>query len=383
MRKFRGFTLIETAMVMMIAGLMLSGALRVYTTYLKREKIVLTKKRLDDARLALAGFVALNKRLPCPASPEAFAKGKLKDKNSGNAVSEAGDICTSDAPPAHDVILFRGSGDVKSDKEVWIGVLPVRELRLNAEQAQDGWGNLITYAVSRRLTLQDGMVRTPPGIIEILDEFGNSIVDPPQTGRFVLVSHGATGRGAWTTGGGRSPCDLKAGDAANCDGDASFRIAPYSTAEGAHFFDDFVTHDGADAGGSPVERILTCNMKKKFYVPGEPGADDDGCAVPRHLWQGACLLSSTVGDDGLFHDRIPLPISPPAVADGLKCGCAEGLTVVNVGSWDDGARTPLPGDQGSWTTTGNQVAGAGPLQVQSSGTRPPSNTRTALYTCMQ
>lgn len=64
----RGFTLIEMAVVLVIAGLMLGGLLVPLSAQMDIRGYSDTNKKLDEIKEALIGYAVINGRLPCPAS---------------------------------------------------------------------------------------------------------------------------------------------------------------------------------------------------------------------------------------------------------------------------------------------------------------------------
>ena len=63
----RGFTLVEMAIVLLIIGLAAGMVLTVSGSMLDAQKRQTVRTQLDTLDTALANFVAVNKRLPCPA----------------------------------------------------------------------------------------------------------------------------------------------------------------------------------------------------------------------------------------------------------------------------------------------------------------------------
>ncbi|MCA1857105.1 type II secretion system GspH family protein [Massilia oculi] len=126
MRKQPGFSLIELAVVLIIVTLVLGGLLRPLSTEIERSNVVETDRQLKQIKEALLGYVAANRRLPCPAiessaGKESFATGG--SAANGNCSSFAG---------------FLPAGT--------LGITPVDA----AGFALDGWGttsNRIRYAV--------------------------------------------------------------------------------------------------------------------------------------------------------------------------------------------------------------------------------------------
>jgi prepilin-type N-terminal cleavage/methylation domain-containing protein len=356
-----GFSLIELAIVIAIIGLLAGAFLQFYSIQIGKRRFEVTKSRLEDLRVALTLYAATHERLPCPASPMGAMRPAL-GKDGRDA-----DPCAPDAlKPPEGVIAYR-SDPLSDDQslQVWIGIVPTQELRLGHDQEIDGWGNAFTYAVSRRLTVPQAMRGNPlpPGIISVVDEKGRNVLDEPNTGRYVIVSHGPSGAGAWTVQGGQKPCQPGTGDFMNCNGGGVFVIAPFSPKPGPTFYDDILIHDDASAGGSLLDRMAVCNSRRAFYIPAAPDADRDGCSPQQNLWQGACQQQIITDRFGAPRPSVPYATMPPAIAHGTDCGCAPGYNVVKVGTWYD--ESPI-------------LSSSGTFSPQDDGMQ---HNQTALYTC--
>ncbi len=360
-KKKTGFTLIELAVVMTIMGILIASFLQFYEIQLEKSRIETTRKRLDDLRTDLTIYVAAYNKLPCPASV-APPSGKADDEQPASACTEGkeedrGEIDTHKTDGS-DLIIT--------------GVIPIRDLRLTQEQATDGWGNLFTYVVAKKLTREDGMRGNPPppGSLDIIDAVGRNILDTPGTGRYVIISHGRTGKGAWTAGGTRRPCDREARDGVNCSGGATFVEAPFSLRPGQNYYDDIVIHDDVNVRGTLLDRIVVCNAKRAFYEPGDNSADSDGCVKEPGLWEGACLRSFTLDPSGTETPyKSANVVMAPATANGAECGCDSAHHVQKIGAWDDGTvqvtvAPPKGAPPGTSPTTQAQLK------------------RTALYVCV-
>jgi prepilin-type N-terminal cleavage/methylation domain-containing protein len=121
LRRSRGFTLIEMAVVVAVIGLLLGSLLIPLATQVEERRITDTRRMLDDAREALIGFAIANGRLPCPTA-EAATNG-VEDPATGGPCTNA-----------------------------YTGFLPARTLGITPTDEQgflvDPWGNRIRYAVT-------------------------------------------------------------------------------------------------------------------------------------------------------------------------------------------------------------------------------------------
>ena len=116
-RKSRGFSLVEIAIVLAILGFVLTIGLKSTGAYLSAERRQTTVARLAGVDAALVNYVALQKRLPCPAV------------GSSAAGVEAG----------------RAANGTCSVAVLNNGVVPWVTLGISEAEAQDGWGNRISY----------------------------------------------------------------------------------------------------------------------------------------------------------------------------------------------------------------------------------------------
>ena len=114
-----GFTLIEMAVVMVIAGVIISIMATVLPSLLQAGKIKKSRAILEKLNYAAQGYVSATGRLPCP---DISGDGKEDRNDGGTAGSPADDTCVA-----------------------YVGDLPY--LTLGLSSGEDVWGNRIKYGV--------------------------------------------------------------------------------------------------------------------------------------------------------------------------------------------------------------------------------------------
>ncbi len=192
-RAGKGFTLIEMAFVMVILGLVFSGAIRIVKPFLDSNKGEITQRHLDIVQKALQVYVIRYGCLPCPAS--GTANGGVAGQNPGVALNTGGTYVTS---AVHCTSVACATAN---------NVVPWITLGISEEEASDGWSDRIRYAVAGNntsgascassgtsVTDTSGMVRSSVSCFPV----GTLTVDDLRTGAaadrtdvvYVLVSSG-------------------------------------------------------------------------------------------------------------------------------------------------------------------------------------------------
>lgn len=208
----RGFSLIELAIVLLIATLILGGMLIPFSAQIQRQRIATTQKTLDEIKEAIIGFAVINKRLPRPAT------------DSTNGTSKA--TC----PAAADCT----------------GFIPWATLGVNKI---DAWGKLIRYSVHPDLATG---VTFPPTTatgyktIQTRDGSG-ALVNEAQNVPVVLLSygvrnHGTSESGVALTDDSSTNTDEDTNNTASYTAPTTFitRVATDNTAAPGGEFDDIV-----------------------------------------------------------------------------------------------------------------------------------------------
>ncbi len=114
-----GFTLAEMAIVIVLAGILLTMGLKMTTANLNNGAYAETASKQAQIKLALISFLRTNGRLPCPDNLAAPGLPLGSEPATCNASAAAGS-----------------------------GVVPWVTLQLSKDTVVDGWGNFFTYRVA-------------------------------------------------------------------------------------------------------------------------------------------------------------------------------------------------------------------------------------------
>ncbi|HET7833325.1 MAG TPA: prepilin-type N-terminal cleavage/methylation domain-containing protein [Gallionella sp.] len=222
---WRGFSLVELAIVLIILGLLMTGLAPSLSARIDALHLDETRKSMKEIQEALLGFAVANGRLPWPACGT-LAAGQ---SNAGIELSPASATaigCTAD-----------------------MAVLPWATL---GTSETDAWGNRYTYRVSSdfadvvgdatyggctpgTLPAQSTFALCSSGNLNVLSAAGgtNLATNLPA----VIVSHGKNGAGAYTPQGTRLPVSGNADELENSYGAVNNNYVSHPpTAE----FDDLV-----------------------------------------------------------------------------------------------------------------------------------------------
>ena len=254
MRNARGFTLVEIAIVLVIVGMIVALFATITSTLISSQRRQTTVAHLNAVDSALIQFVVQNQRLPCPADGQIAAgtagAGTEGARNAGGCVLQAR------------------------------GVVPWVALGMGEQDATDGWGKRITYRVWDALALAGGMNMTlcdpagtgavAPGNIcsacasgasmatctspsnflagkgyPVQNVAGTVLMTPPSGAAYVLISHGESGGGGYTSAGVLAPTTSTDGteeqkNYANLAIQAYYVDSEISDVAGATHFDDVV-----------------------------------------------------------------------------------------------------------------------------------------------
>lgn len=237
----------ELTVVLVIISLLLGGLLVPLSTQRDIDYSKATDKSLADIREALIGFAVINGRLPCPADPTIASgvshAGEEATTGSGTTLSCN---CTSASSASVSGVAKYGAAGAAACKATVAstdsvgGVLPWATLGL---LETDAWGYRFTYEVSsyfgrgidsaQLFGCSGSLPTTPPasaafalctpGSINILAAAGGTALTTTGTVPVVVVSHGKSPVGAYSTQGTQiSVAGAGADETENANGDATF-----------------------------------------------------------------------------------------------------------------------------------------------------------------
>ena len=201
-KESEGFTLIETAIVIMILSLIIVPLFKFMAQERERYGLVKEEEKLERITSALAIYVKANDRFPCPAR---------LDLPVGNAAfgEEEGDGTGCN-----------NAGGITLNSGVREGALPVQTLNLPYYMGYNQYGWKYSYAVTDAVTANNSAELS--GVINVLEEDeATAVLGRPY--RFVIIDHGKDGKGARSKTGAAGPvCNNSPLDEHNCDDDDEF-----------------------------------------------------------------------------------------------------------------------------------------------------------------
>jgi prepilin-type N-terminal cleavage/methylation domain-containing protein len=199
----RGFTLLELSIVLTLIGVILGMGLVILTATTQAAQFNTTVARMDAIHKMVLNFAVANDRIPCPGdltlTTSSANYGYEAGAGSGSSPGVGTGVCSggSMSPVANNVA---SSGTAE-------GAVPTRALKLSDDYMYDGWGRKIRYAVDPTYTVAGSLpvtgvctaTATPDASAITVDDASGAA--RTSMGAYALVSHGANGHGAYTSGG--------------------------------------------------------------------------------------------------------------------------------------------------------------------------------------
>jgi prepilin-type N-terminal cleavage/methylation domain-containing protein len=180
-----GFTLVELSVVLVVSSLLMVAYLDASRLWLEVRRHDATMEHISLIHDAITHYYARNGAYPCPAAP---LGSHAEDIKYDCTVLDAAAMQQAER---HGIVFINS----KIGRKTIEGAVPYRQLSIPRESTSDGWGNQFTYAVTAGLTSHDTFNANDGGI-DIVDENATSLIDPPASALWALVSHGRDGSGS-------------------------------------------------------------------------------------------------------------------------------------------------------------------------------------------
>lgn len=212
-RSFAGYTLLQMALAMLVLGLLVGGFLQIYSLYSQNQKILKTQQVVSDATSKIQAYRHVFGHYPCPASLNAArtAANYGTETNCSDVTTIApgacaGGICIRSTTRLVDDDNDTTTPPVNMTLRVRIGAIPFRVLQMDEHDTFDSYGSRLTYAVTEAMGTLAGFQELRGGI-DIVDEQAQSLIQPPGSAAFVILSHGPNRVGAYSSSSGTQiPC---------------------------------------------------------------------------------------------------------------------------------------------------------------------------------
>lgn len=242
-KKNSGFTLIELSIVLIIVGLLMSSGFSAMKIYIKGKERQTTKDNMYKAERALKSFLDVNGAYPCPASRLEKRGGPLFGKALKSCISNEAMLLSQKIDAEKLLVMETIVAEGRESYRVRIGILPFRSLGLSDSDSVDGWGRLLQYAVTEKLT-NPAYFDQKTGAIDVVAEDGQSRSVPPGSVQYVVFSTGENGKAGYSNDGvplGNCPANVL--ETENCNGDATFMDGRLQLTKGEYKQESIVSYD--------------------------------------------------------------------------------------------------------------------------------------------
>ena len=229
----KAYSITELSIVLIIIGIIMSASFSIAITQTDAIKEQQTLAKINTIEKALYSFVAINKRLPCPAdaSLDIRSNASYGDENCTGTVN-------------FNVTI--GLPSLASNTIVIGGTIPVSALFLPKDFMLDGWGNKFTYAVSKGLA--DSSIQNPfdnqgEGVIKIMNI--NNTAQITNAAAYLIISHGKLGTGAWVASGSKKSAGSDTKKIENSHSGGTFNgtfVLNTINSQGSSTFDDILLY---------------------------------------------------------------------------------------------------------------------------------------------
>lgn len=265
-----GYTLIETAISLLIVGLIVGAGVALYGQYIKQASVDKTLSNIDTASVKLESFQREEGRLPCPAplnvARTAPAYGAENPASCLAAIAAGAGTCTNGICVEQTVRTDLTA--TPTEGFVLVGALPFRTLQIPEDSTFDGYKSRLVYAVTYSAT-SDTTFNTHKGAISVRDSNNRPLTSQDGNALYLTLSPGENRMGAYSNLGSLvNACGAGTQESENCNvgfetGTAISPLSIYkstlhSTGANAQYFDDYVLYYAKSS--DPTWRRTTANI---------------------------------------------------------------------------------------------------------------------------
>jgi len=189
-RQKKAFGLIELSIVLVVLSIVIAASLTAKVVEIKTQEIKQNSIDINLLYQAIGQYVAINKKLPCPASLAiSIADSTLEGANYGKSVGQDGD-CQGQG-------VFLGG----NSNNLVYGMIPVNEIGLTSKYSIDSYNNKIIYIVDRRLTSKNNFDIDYPNPVPVIKVYNYLNQDSSSNSEikadFLIMSLGKNNHGAF------------------------------------------------------------------------------------------------------------------------------------------------------------------------------------------
>lgn len=177
----KAFSLIELSVVIVVLAIVVTGLLSISINAATNDKTKKSKDNIDQIYKAMGSYLLKNNRLPCPAP---ITSVKSTDVSYGKTLGTAGNCADVDG--------------VYSFQNLVYGMVPIGDLGIPNQLAEDGFGNKFGYLVYQEFT-DSALFGTASSNARGIDVKNNtvSLVAANELAMFAIISYGANKYGAF------------------------------------------------------------------------------------------------------------------------------------------------------------------------------------------
>lgn len=181
----KAYSLIELSVVIVVFAIIIAEAFYIATNRSNFHKSQQTQDKMEEIYNAMKVYLVENSRLPCPAS---IISSKAGNASYGKVAGTEG-LCSDDAG----VYFTAGNSNLV------YGMVPVQDLKLSTDYAQDEFGSKFSYIIDNRFT--DAATYSDDNSLMTVNEY-NSMANVRQNSNqvmFIILSHGANKYGGFNS----------------------------------------------------------------------------------------------------------------------------------------------------------------------------------------